>query len=93
MNYFISGTLILLCVVAWVYVFLMALSAYEENGREWVIYALIALLSLGWVIGKIIESEQSGPCVQCEIQMRYNPATETVMPAKVCVNHGEWIEQ
>lgn len=40
----------------------------------------------------VIESNNKGPCVKYETQMHYNAATKTMMPARVCVERGEWVE-
>lgn len=77
-------------VVAWicVAVWLITKSIDENN-------ALYAVMALFVVIGPffyfISSSNEIGPCVQYETQMHYNAATKTTMPAKVCVNRGEWI--
>lgn len=56
--------------------------------------AAIALFTLG--VGALfqaaISEDRRGPCAEYETQMHYNPATKTVMPARVCVNRGEWME-
>ena len=40
----------------------------------------------------VVESGNKGPCVKYETQMHYNPAVKTMMPARVCVQRGEWVE-
>ena len=36
--------------------------------------------------------EVYAPCVKYEQRMIYNAATKTMMPARVCVERGEWVE-
>lgn len=60
-------------------------------------WGAITFLLMGIFIGAIIELAKSenkrGPCVSYETQMHFNAATKTMMPARVCVLRGEWIEE
>ena len=49
-------------------------------------------LSLAWLFGWLIESDQEFPCVKYETTMQYNSATKTVMPMRYCVERGEWVQ-
>jgi hypothetical protein len=65
--------------------------AVETDGPiYWIGAVVVFTAGIGFGIQKGIDQRNSGPCVQSEIQMHYNPATKTVMPAKVCLNRGEW---
>lgn len=39
------------------------------------------------------KENEKGPCHQYETQMMYNAATKTMMPSRVCVLRGEWVEE
>lgn len=39
-----------------------------------------------------MEESKKGPCIEWQTQMMYNAATKTMMPAKFCVQRGEWEE-
>lgn len=40
--------------------------------------------------GQWMEESKRGPCIEWQTQMMYNAATKTMMPAKFCVQRGEW---
>lgn len=48
---------------------------------------------LGVVINASIKSEAEGPCHEYKTKMMYNVATKTMMPSRVCVQRGEWVEE
>lgn len=50
------------------------------------------ILGITIMINAITHENSKGPCVEHEIQMHYNAATKTIMPARVCVLRGEWVE-
>ena len=55
----------------------------------------LGVLCLFMVIAPMVflisKEQEKGPCVAYETQLHYNAATKTMMPAKVCVNRGEWV--
>lgn len=55
--------------------------------------ALAGLIFVTPIIYLSRAADAEGPCVQYETQMHYNAATKTMMPARVCVLRGEWIEE
>lgn len=61
-------------------------------------YATVVLAVASWtvLIAGVLYMESKvdseGPCVQKEIQMHYNAATKTLMPAEVCILRGKWVE-
>jgi|LSQX01.1.fsa_nt_gb hypothetical protein len=69
--------------------------------HEWFYGSLVAgvlcivmtVAFLGWVIGATAKVEAKGPCHKYETQMMYNAATKTMMPSRVCVLRGEWVEE
>ena len=48
---------------------------------------------LGVVINASIKESEKGPCHQYETRLMYNAATKTMMPSRVCVLRGEWVEE
>ena len=50
------------------------------------------IITLAFLCYAVVESNNKGPCVKHETQMHYNVATKTMMPARVCVQRGEWVE-
>lgn len=54
---------------------------------------IVCILSLGWVLSKVVENEQKYPCIEYEAQMMYNAATKSMMPMRVCVRRGEWMPE
>ena len=94
MGFIFAGVLI-------AYVFILAaavIAAIEcEKGYTalfgWVFVFLWSVLGVGYLFQTGIERNKIGPCVAYETQMHYNTSTKTMMPAKVCVLRGEWIEE
>lgn len=54
---------------------------------------VIVVLALAAVIQGAANENKERPCAEYEIRMMCNAATKTVMPMRVCVLHGEWIEE
>ena len=52
----------------------------------------IIFIILGLVINSASRSEAKGPCYKYETQLMYNAATKTMMPSRVCVLRGEWVD-
>lgn len=48
---------------------------------------------LGVVINASIKESEKGPCHQYETRLMYNAATKTMMPSRVCILRGEWVEE
>ena len=48
---------------------------------------------LGVAINDFIKEGEKGPCHQYETRLMYNAATKTMMPSRVCVLRGEWVEE
>lgn len=57
--------------------------------------AAIALFTviIGVLINASIKEGEKGPCHQYETRMMYNVATKTMMPSRVCILRGEWVEE
>lgn len=53
---------------------------------------LVAVL-MGVIINASIKEGEKGPCHQYETRLMYNAATKTMMPSRVCVLRGEWVEE
>jgi hypothetical protein len=90
-SFFLQGLLIIALAAVWTFAAFQAFCADSIKAR-WICGA-IAVALMAWVLGLMIEEGSSGPCVQWETQMHYNSATKSMMPARVCVNRGEWIKE
>ena len=53
----------------------------------------LVTVMLGVVINVSIKKGEKGPCHQYETKLMYNVATKTMMPSRVCVLRGEWVEE
>lgn len=53
----------------------------------------LAIVVLGVMINASIKENENGPCHQYETRLMYNAATKTMMPSRVCVMRGEWVEE
>jgi len=53
----------------------------------------LSTVILGVVLNVSFKEDEKGPCHQYETQMMYNAATKTMMPSRVCVLRGEWMEE
>ena len=86
--------LIAAAFLVWVVLLVASLEAWlEYGGWKFPIVAFaLAVAGIGFAIEKIDEKNRKNPCVEYEQQMRYNPATKTIMPLRVCVERGEWVE-
>lgn len=68
-------------------------AADSEMDEPWPWLALLGwagLLTL--IVMACMQDEQKGPCVSYETQIHWNAATKTMMPARICVQRGEWIK-
>ena len=50
------------------------------------------IVTFAFLCYAVVESNNKGPCVKYETQMHYNAAVKTMMPVRVCVQRGEWVE-
>ena len=53
---------------------------------------VLLVIVLGVAINEDKKQNEKGPCHQYETRMMYNSATKTMMPSRVCVLQGEWVE-
>lgn len=66
--------------------------AFES--RSYLVVSIFYWSVLAAGVGLVVQSEEEkGPCVQYETQLHFNAATKTMMPARVCILRGEWIEE
>jgi len=66
--------------------------ALEGDRLATVGLCFILFIIFGLVLNSTIKSEAKGPCHKYETQMMYNVATKTMMPSRVCVLRGEWVD-
>lgn len=93
-----EGFIIAAILVGWIAVLIVVgILAAERDGMSalglWLFVFCWLVGGFGVIIQTHIEEGKSGPCVAYETQMHYNAATKTMMPAKVCVLRGEWVEE
>ena len=53
----------------------------------------MVIVVLGVAINAVMKDNEKGPCHQYETELMYNPTTKTMMPSRVCVLRGEWVEE
>ena len=85
--------LITLIVVGYfvVFFFLLTQSLYD-NKIAMVGFVFGCGLGVFFLLYSGMEESKRGPCVEWQTQIMYNAATKTMMPAKFCVQRGEWEE-
>lgn len=56
--------------------------------------ALWVIGGMGLFLNAALDAEtEAGPCHRYETHIQFNAAAKTMMPYKVCVERGEWIEK
>jgi hypothetical protein len=63
---------------------------HQPSGK---VFAGAFLLLIALMITATVEYERQNPCVKYEVETRYDAATKTARPMKVCVERGEWTEK
>ena len=85
----------ILMVIVWFVAFGKSMDRFVNNGATdlvaWVLGA-VGVLMLAWAISWAVDQEARNPCVEYESRMTYNAATKTMMPMRVCIERGEWVE-
>ena len=66
--------------------------AMDGNRNATVAVCVFVFLILGLMINYSVSVETKGPCHAYETQLIYNAATKTMMPSRVCVLRGEWVD-
>ena len=74
-----------------VFFFLLMQSLYD-NKIAMVGFVFWCGLGVFFLLYAGMEESKQGPCVEWQTQIMYNAATKTMMPAKFCVQRGEWEE-
>ena len=91
----IEITFWILMVIVWFVAFGKSMDRFVNYGAAdlsaWVLGA-IGVLTLAWAISWAVDQEARNPCVEYESRMTYNAATKTMMPMRVCIERGEWVE-
>ena len=91
----IEITFWILVVIVWCVlvgsVFIRFLDHGATDLKAWVLGA-IGVLMLAWGINVGIEYGERNPCALYESRPIYNSATKTMMPMRVCIERGEWVE-
>lgn len=93
MEYVLFAAILIATLLLGVWLFFKAV----DSESFFSVFSILAFLFwaalLGLLIKSRVEDNAMGPCVQYETQMHYNAATKTMMPARVCVLRGEWVEE
>ena len=86
---------VILLVIVWFVAAGKSMDRFVNYGAAdlsaWVLGA-VAVLMLAWAISWAVDQEARNPCVEYESRMTYNAATKTMMPMRVCIERGEWVE-
>ena len=85
----------ILAVIAWCVLVGSGFIRFLDHGatdlKAWVLGA-VGVSMLAWGISWAVDQEARHPCVEYESRMTYNAATKTMMPMRVCIERGEWVE-
>lgn len=65
---------------------------FEAHGFWSKIPILLFIFLTMAIVAYVSDNEREWPCVQYEQRMIYNPSLKMLMPARVCVERGEWVE-
>ena len=87
MIYLLYGAAVVLFIFVLIRSFYALLDGSYAAKCASVIFWIVSLAVFFYFVGEL---NNKGPCVKYETQMYYNPATKTMMPARVCVQRGEW---
>jgi hypothetical protein len=98
MEWFFGAALVILVILVGCWLIFKTMDSFlqEKVGLRWILLAVTIgfwAAVIGFIAKTDAEQKAKGPCVQYETQMHFNPATKTMMPAKVCVNRGEWVNE
>lgn len=89
------GIIVVTILLAWLGLVVWLACVAIENGSKF--FAVLAFFSfsipLGLLANASMENEKQNPCAQYETRMQFNPATKTMMPMRVCVLRGKWVEE
>lgn len=54
---------------------------------------VIFILGLAFVMQKMAEEDQQGPCLKVEVSMAWNAASKSMQPYTHCVDRGTWVNK
>lgn len=89
MFYLLYGALTVLFIFAVVWS-VYALAA--GSGAARCVAVIFWIVTFSFLFYAAVELDNKGPCVKYETRMLYSPAVKMMMPARVCVQRGEWVE-
>ena len=80
--------------VAWVATafFVIHLSVEGDGFWSFLPVTIFFVVTVAGILYLADQQDNEAPCVQYEQRMMYNAATKMMMPARVCVERGEWVE-
>ena len=89
MGIFIWAVAIIVVTVFILWLFWKALEREALFSR----FSIAFVLVLAGAITAVVQSErEQGPCFEYRTQLVYNAALKMMMPAKVCISRGEWVD-
>lgn len=81
-------------IVGWfVLLFYLMWGAVNEKPLAKTVLVLFLTVSIAWFIKSASDLEKARPCAEYETRMMWSAATKTMMPARVCVERAEWIQE
>lgn len=89
MIYLLSSAAFVLFIIL---AFFSFVALFDGDFKSKVLAVIFWIVSLAVFFYLVDESNNKGPCVKYETQMHYNSAVKTMMPARACVQRGEWVE-
>lgn len=95
MSTFIFMVVIILAFLSVIFAWSIALdsSIESDSGLKKLLAFSVAIAWTAFLLSVIItNSAEDKPCIEYKQQMHYNAATKTMMPMRICVKRGEWVE-
>lgn len=92
----IEAVLYATLIVAFISIPIASLVAIAEDVMNPIIGLIIFFVWSVCLISVLIyaakQENEKGPCLEYQTKMAWNAATKTTMPARVCVERGEWVK-
>lgn len=76
-----------------IWLFGRAVDSESLVSGETFLAAAVLIMGLSVLVYAAQQGDREGPCGEWRTEMQWNPGTKTMMPARFCVNRGEWIKQ
>lgn len=93
MEIFVTVVIFLAYVVAMMWAFFQALERNRLFGRYSVLTFILVAVGLSIFVYAAARDKEKGPCLHYETQLYWNASVKAMMPARVCTQRAEWVEQ